>query len=374
LIQYLAALLVMKKLDWYILKKFYSTFFFIILMLLLVVLVIDFSEKTDDFVKAKLSVSEVINQYYIGFIPHIVALLFHLFVFIAVIFFTSKMAGKTEIVAILASGVSYRRFLRPYFIGGLLLALLLWWANSGLVPRANRLRGDFMARYIDKNINPQVQNQNFKDVFLKIDSFTFAGIKQYDTAAKRGIRYFSHTVKKNKLITNIRSNSIEWDTIVKKTWRLNNMVRRTLLPLDEKDEFMAFKNMKFNFGPDDIKFDDYTKDKLTTSALRNFIAFEEKRGASGINKLRVELYRRDASAFAVLILTIIGVLVASRKIRGGMGVHLMVGLILAVFYVLMDKFSTVFATNANFEPMLAAWLPNIVFMFITLWLYKRAQK
>jgi lipopolysaccharide export system permease protein len=364
----------MKKLDWYILKKFYTTFFFSILMLLLVVLVIDFSEKTDDFVKAKLSFSQVVNQYYLGFIPHIVSLLFHLFVFIAVIFFTSKMAAKTEIVAMLAAGMSYRRFLRPYFIGGLLLALLLWWANAGLVPRANGKRGDFMAKYIDKNINPGAQGQNFRDVFLKTDSFTVAGIKQYDTTTKRGVRFFSHTIKKNRLVSNTRSNSIYWDTAVKNTWRLDNVVTRKLQGMDEKAEFTAFKNMKFNFGPEDIRYDEYVKDKLPTPALKRFIAFEERRGASGINKLRVELHRRDASAFAVLILTLIGAMVGSRKIRGGMGFHLAVGLVLALLYVLMDKFSSVFATNAEFHPVLAAWLPNIVFVFITFWFFKRAQK
>ncbi len=137
---------------------------------------------------------------------------------------------------------------------------------------------------------------------------------------------------------------------------------------------MALKKTKYNFGPEDIRFDDYVKDKLSTPDLRKRIVLEEKRGAEGINKLRVELYRRDASAFAVVILGMIGVLIGSRKVRGGMGLHLAFGLTGAVLYVLMDKFSSVFATNAEFNPILAAWLPNICFVFVTLYLYKKAQK
>ena len=279
----------MKKLDWYILRKYYSTFFFMILLLLLLVVVIDFSEKSDDFVKAKLSTSQVINDYYLGFIPHIVALLFHLFVFIAVIFFTSKMAGRNEVIAILSSGVTYRRFLRPYFIGSLLLAALLWWANGYIVPHANRKRGDFMARYIDKNTDPNAYGKNFRDVYLQTDSFTYAGIKSYDTTSKSANRFFLHTIKNNKLVANMRSNSIRWDTSIKNTWRIDNVVERKVKKLGEDNQFVAFKNTKYNFGPEDIRFDDYVKDKLSTPDLRKRIVLEEKRGAEGINKLRVEL-------------------------------------------------------------------------------------
>lgn len=364
----------MKKLDWYILKKYYSTFFFMIVLLLLLVIVIDFSEKSDDFVKAKLSGSYVINNYYLGFVPHIVALLFHLFVFIAVIFFTSKMASRNEVIAILSSGVTYKRFLRPYFIGSFLLAALLWWANGYVVPHANRIRGDFMSKYIDKNTDPNAYARNFRDVYLQTDSFTYAGIKSYDTTTKSANRFFLHTIRNGNLVTNLRSNSFRWDTAVKNSWRLENVLERNVKTLGEADQFIAYKNVRYNFGPEDIRFDDYVKDKLSTPALRKRIILEEKRGSEGINRLRVELYRRDASAFAVIVLGMIGVLIGSRKIRGGMGLHLAFGLLGAVMYVLFDKFSSVFATNASFNPILAAWLPNIVFVGVTLLLYRKAQK
>lgn len=338
------------------------------------VLVIDFSEKTDDFIKAKQSFWQVISQYYFGFIPHIISLLFHLFVFIAVIFFTSKLAAQTEIIPILASGVSYNRFLRPYVVGSMVLAFLLWWASNGFIPRSNKLQTDFKAKYIDVNVNINNADKNYYSKYLKIDSNTYAGIKQYDTSTKTATQFFYHSIKNNKLVKNLRGNSFKWDTSKKGTWRMDNVVERTITKNGELDSFMAFTNKKFNFTPEDIKYDEYVKDKLTTKELKRFIIMEEKRGSDGISALKVELYRRSATAFAVIVLTMIGVFIASRKNRGGIGLQLAMGVILAFLYILLDKFSTVFATNGNFYPAIAAWLPNIIFILVAIYLYKKAQK
>ncbi len=342
--------------------------------MLLVVLVIDYSEKTDDFVKSKKSFWEVMHLYYFGFIPHIISLLFHLFVFIAVIFFTAKMASQTEVIPILASGVPYNRFLRPYFVGGTLLALLLWWATSGFIPKSNKKQTDFKAQYVDPNLRIGTEPGNYQPRYLKIDSATYAGIKNYDTGTKSATQFFTHTVKKNRVIKNTRSSALRWDTAVKNTWRLENVVERIVTKTGEKDTFSVFKNKKFNFVPDDIKYDEYVKDKLTSKELRRFIALQEKRGASGVDALRVELYRRDATAVAVLVLTMMGALIASRKNRGGIGLQLALGVVLAMLYVMLDKFSSVFAGNGNMHPLLAAWLPNALFIVVTLVLYKKAQK
>jgi lipopolysaccharide export system permease protein len=364
----------MKKIDWYILKKFYKTFFFIILLMLLVVLVIDYSEKTDDFVKSKKSFLEVMNLYYLGFIPHIISLLFHLFVFIAVIFFTAKMANQTEVIPILAAGVPYNRFLRPYVVGGSLLAILLWWASSGFIPKSNKKQTDFKAQYVDPNLRIGTEPGNYLPRYLKIDSNTFAGIKNYDTGTKSASQFFTHTIKNNRLIKNTRSNTLKWDTSIKNTWRMENVVERIITKTGEKDTFSSFKNKKFNFVPDDIKYDEYVKDKLTSNELKRFISLQEKRGAAGVDALKVELYRRDATAVAVLVLTLMGALISSRKSRGGIGLQLALGVVLAMLYVMLDKFSSVFAGNGNMHPLLAAWLPNLLFLFVTIILYKRAQK
>jgi lipopolysaccharide export system permease protein len=284
------------------------------------------------------------------------------------------MASQTEIIPILAAGVPYNRFLRPYIVGGGLLAILLWWASSGFIPRSNKKQTDFKARYVDPNLRVGSVATNYYSKYLKIDSNTYAGIKNYDTGAKSASQFFYHTLKNNRLVKNVRASGFKWDTLVKNTWRLENVVERTLKKSGETDTFLSFKNKVFNFKPDDIKYDEYVKDKLTTAELKRFITLEKKRGAAGVNALEVELHRRDATAVAVLILTLIGALIASRKMRGGMGMQLALGVLLAFIYVLLDKFSTVFASNATLPPFLAAWLPNFIFIIVTIVLYRKAQR
>lgn len=363
----------MKKIDWYILKKFLTTFFFSIFLFAVIAIVVDVSEKTDDFVRSGLGVKNIITQYYYGFVPHIIALLLPLFVFIAVIFFTSKMAGRSEIIAILASGTSYSRWLRPYWIGGVLLAALLWFANQYVVPRANQIRGSFEANYIDKNntYNALVSTSSY--IYLRVDSFTYAGIYSYDTLAKRGGPYFSFTVKKNKVVENLRADQIIWDTGSRK-WKLESILLRKINAKGEEVSLTTEQLMNFNFKPLDLSRDKYTKDKLTTPELNRFIELEELRGSEGLNGLKVERYRRDATCVTVLLLTLIGAIVAGRKVRGGSGVHLAVGFVTAALFILTDRFSTIFSTKGDLPPLLAAWIPNFIFVFVVILLYRKAPK
>ena len=362
----------MKKLDWYIFKNLLTTFFFSLFLFAFISIVIDVSEKTDDFVNSGLSFKEIITKYYYGFIPHILALLFPLFVFIAVIFFTSKMAGRSEIVAILASGISFNRFLRPFFIAGLFLAGILWFANQYVIPIANDIRVNFQANYIDNNssYNPLVSKRS--NLYIRIDSFTYAGVN-YDTASKTGSNFFMQRIRGNQVTYNLRAENISWDT-AKRKWLLDNIIERTINGLKENVTMTPNRVMNFNFKPFDLKRDEYAKDKLTTPELDRFITLEELRGAEGLNALKVERYRRDATPAAVLLLTIIGVVVASRKVRGGSGIHLAMGFITAAIFILTDRFSTIFSVKGNLSPMLAAWLPNIIFTFVAICFYRRAPK
>ena len=362
----------MKKLDWYILKNFLTTFFFSLFLFAFITIVIDVSEKTDDFVKSGLSFIEIVTKYYYGFVPHILALLFPLFVFIAVIFFTSKMAGRSEIVAILASGTSFNRFLRPFFIGGLMLASLLWVANQYVIPRANDIRVSFQAKYIDGNssYNPLVSQRT--NLYIRIDSFSYAGVN-YDTLSKTGTGFFMQHIKGNKVDYNLRAETLRWDTARKK-WQLDNVIERTINGLKEKVTMTPNKTMNFNFKPFDLKRDEYAKDKLNTPDLDQFIKLEELRGAEGLNALKVERYRRDATPAAVLLLTMIGAVVASRRVRGGSGSHLTIGFLTAAIFILTDRFSTIFSVKGNLSPLLAAWIPNIMFTFVAIWFYKKAPK
>lgn len=363
----------MKKLDWYILRKFLTTFFFAIFLFAVISIVVDVSEKTDDFVKSQLGFKRIITDYYFGFIPHIIALLFPLFVFIAVIFFTSKMAGKSEIIAILASGTTYGRWLRPYWIGGIFLSVLLWFANQYVVPKANQIRGSFEAKYIDANSSYTSILAKPNNVYLKVDSFTYAGIIYYDTLTKRGGPVYFFKVINNAMVENTRAESISWDTATKK-WRLDMLIDRKLEPMQELLAQSAMKQMNFNFKPADLSRDKYTKDKLTTPELDRFIALEELRGSEGLNGLKVERYRRDATCVTVLLLTLIGAIVGGRKVRGGSGVHLAVGSATAALFIITDRFSTIFSTKGNLPPFIAAWIPNFIFVFVIIYLYRKAPK
>lgn len=365
----------MKKIDWYILKTFLVTFFFVLLLFTVIGVVIDISEKTDDFVKSKLSTYQIITQYYYGFVPRIGAMLFPLWVFIAAIFFTSKMAGRSEVIAILASGTSYNRFLRPYLFAGLLFAAMLWFMQRSVIPRANEIFSVFQVTYIDNNSSYEDLKNRAHTIYRRIDSFTYAGVSYYDTTHKTGGNFFLHRLHNRQLVYNLRAESIAWDTTQHlNKWRLTNVVERSFNGLQETVSFSTQKTMDFNFRPFDLRIDDYAKDKLPTPELRRFIRQEEMRGSEGINAMKVELYKRDATPFAVIILALIGGIVASRRVRGGTGMHLAIGITAAVTFVLLDRFSTIFSTKGNFPPLLAAWLPNIIFACVAFYFYRKAPK
>lgn len=365
----------MRKIDWYILKKFLVTFLFSMLLFTVVAVAVDISEKTDDFVKSGLSSAQLFDQYYIGFIPHIWSLLFPLFVFIAVIFFTSKMATQSEIIAILGSGTPYKRLLRPYWVGGLLLASLWWVGNRYWIPKANIVRSTFQSNYLDRN-DPS-KNVYYGTCaacfYLRIDSNTFVGIRDYDTTSKSARGIFLERTDRDGLVYNLRAESIVWDTLSKK-WKLYRATERRLDSMGEQLTSYDTMLLSLNVLPEELRRDDYLKDKLTTPELNRFIEREEQRGTEGLNAMRVERYRRTSGAFSVLLLTLIGVIIATRKTRGGSGMHLAMGIIIASVFIISDRFSTVFAIKGNLPPLLAAWLPNLVFSLVALRMYRNTPK
>ncbi|MGG9971612.1 LptF/LptG family permease [Ferruginibacter sp. SUN002] len=362
----------MKKIDRYILSKYLSTFFFCLVLFTTIVVVIDLSEKTDDFMKSKLPVWKIFVDYHLGFIPRIDAMLFPLFVFIAVIFFTSKMAERSEIVAILSSGVSFRRFLFPYWIGGFILSLILWGTYHLVLPTANKKWGEFQAKYIDLNFGISANaNQNY---YFRLDSNSYAGIRSYDTARKSGYIFFVQRFVNNQMTYNLRADNIIWEPETKK-WKLYNTTERFFTSKQKESiKFNRSLVMNYNFAPQDLRKDEYLKDRLPTSELDQVIKMERLRGSEAINSFLVERYNRDAIPVSVIVLTLIGAIMASRRVRGGSGLHLAIGVLLSVLYVLFGRFSLVFATKGTLTPLLAAWIPNIVFAILAFYLYKRAPK
>ncbi|MBA2744832.1 MAG: LptF/LptG family permease [Flavisolibacter sp.] len=359
----------LKKIDWYIIRKLLLTFFSCMFIMTTLAVAIDISEKTDDFVKSGLNSKQIFQEYYIGFIPWIWGLLYPLFVFIAVIFFTSKMALRSEVIAILASGVSYNRWLRPYLMAGLFLAVLLFFAARYVLPKGNAIRSSFQSTFIDRSQG----TGSYNHIYRRIDSITYIGMRNYDTASLAAGGFFMEKVRAHRMVYNLRAQRIEWDTSVNK-WKLTGVLERHIDSLQESVTNRDVMHLNLNIHPRELKKDEYLKDNLTTPELSRYIINEEERAAEGLNPLKVEMYRRVATPFTVLLLTLIGAVIAGRRSRGGSGLHLAIGIIIAAIFIVSDKFSTTFSVKGDLPPLIAAWIPNIFFSFVALYLYKKAPK
>ena len=354
-----------KKLDWYLLKKFLGTFFFAIMILAVISCVIDYSEKVEDFVSHKAPAMAVAN-YYKNFIPHITALLFPLFIFIATIFFTSSLAYKSEIIAILAGGVSFQRFLRPYFIGGGFLCLVSLLANNWVIPNANKQRLAFENTYIHGFVYNSERN-----VHLRLSKDLYVYMQSYDYAFNNGYRFTAETIDGTQLREKLMADHVSYDS-VKKIWHLNNVEIRTNDGVKETLKNVTEMDRKYpGFTPKDLNNDEAMKEALTTPEIMAFIKQQTLRGSENLNPFYVEMDRRSAQPFAGFILTIIGVCISSRKIRGGSGLHLALGILISALYIMFLQLSTTFSTKAGLNPMLSVWIPNIMFGIVAYILYRR---
>lgn len=354
----------MKTLDWYILKKFLGTFLYAILILALITAVIDYSEKVDDFVKHQAPAYQIAN-YYKNFIPYMVAFLFPLFIFISTIFFTSKLAYKSEIIAILASGTSFQRFTRPYMIGAMLLCTISLLANHFIVPAANKQRLQFEDTYVHNATTSSDRN-----VHLQISPGLFVYLQSYDYIANTGYRFTAERIIGTDLKEKIMADNVSYDS-VKKEWKLHNVVIRTNNGLQEKLKFMPELIEHYNFTPKDLENDNDIMTAMTTPYLNKIIKREKLRGSVNLNQYYVEKYRRTAQPFAGIILTLIGVSIASKKVRGGSGWHLALGIIISATYIMAIQFSSTFSIKAGLNPFVAVWIPNIIFGAIAYYLYRK---
>jgi lipopolysaccharide export system permease protein len=357
----------MKKLDWYILKKFLGTFTYAILILAVITAVIDYSEKVDDFVKRKAPALEVLN-YYKDFVPYMVAFLFPLFIFIATIFFTSKLAYKSEIIAILASGVSFPRFLRPYIVGSAFLCGVSFLANHWIVPAANKERLAFEDKYVHEN--PYSFDRN---VHLRLSPNLLIFIQSYDYASNTGYRFTAEKINGTELKEKLMADRISYDSL-KKSWKLFNVTTRINNGLNEELKFAPEMVQKYSFSPKDLQEDNDIMTAMTTPHLNRVIEREKLRGRENLNQYYVEKYRRTAQPFAGIILTIIAVSIASKKVRGGSGLHLAIGIVISSAYIMAMQFSTTFSTKAGLNPLIAVWIPNMIFGTLAVFFYRRQIK
>lgn len=327
--------------------------------------VIDYTEKMGDFGTKHVPWSEQL-EYFKNFIPHIIALLFPLFIFIATIFFTSKIAYKSEIIAMLASGISYQRFLRPYLIGAIFLCSISFFANHWVVPAANKDRLAFEDKYLHYNAL-----QSDRNVHLRLSKDLYVYVQSYDYGANTGYRFTAETIKGTELKEKLMADRISYDT-AKKEWTLYNVVIRTNNGIAEKLETHSELKKKYpSFTPFDLEEDETIKEALTTPKLDEYIAREKLRGRETLNFFYVEKYRRTSQPVAGIILTIIGACIASRKVRGGSGLHLALGIVISALYIMALQLTNTFSTKAGLDPMIAVWIPNMVFGLLALYLFLR---
>lgn len=358
----------MKKIDIYIIRKFLGTFFYAISLLIIIVIIFDVSENIDEFIEKKAPLHAIIFDYYLNFIPYFVNLFSYLFTFISVIFFTSKMAANSEIVAILSSGISYYRMLRPYFISAIFLAIMSFYLSNFLIPKTNQKRRLFKDRYIENLEKDKDQNIHFQ-----INPGTFAYVESFNMKNKTGYKFSLERFKDNKMIYKLSGERITWDS-TESRWTIDAYTIRRINGLHEIISKGASMDTTLNLKPTDLYIQKENYEEMNFTELRQYIAKEKLKGSDDVVFYEVEKNTRIASPFATLVLTLIGVSLSSRKIRGGIGMHLGLGILITFSFILFMRISTVFATYGNLSPTLAAWIPNILFGALGLYLLKTAPK
>lgn len=357
----------LKRLDIYIIRKFLGTFFLAIGLIILVAVVFDFSEKIDDFINHKAPLKDIILMYYLNFIPFFSNLFSYLFVFVSVIFFTSKMSVHSEITAILSTGVSYRRLMVPYMVSALLIAIFSFLLSNYFIPYTSISRLEFEAKYLDKAYGTperDIHKQIDEGVFIYVDNFT----RRNNWGSRFSMEKFENGILKSKMM----AESIRYDSI-NKSWKIINWWNREIDGIKETITSGASMDSALNLSPDEFNRNSNVVEAMTTPQLKRFIDRELSRG-HGDPLYEIERHKRLAGPFAVFILTIIGVSLSSRKVRGGIGMHIGFGIALSFSYILFMQISQEFARAGEFTPGLAVWLPNIVYALIAVVLYRMAPK
>ncbi|BDS09549.1 LptF/LptG family permease [Aureispira anguillae] len=366
----------MKILDKYILKRYLGSFFFIVMLSSMLSVVIDAAEKINDFLAEDgPTFYQVVFEYYLNFIPFLNSLIFPLYNLIAVVFFTSRLAANSEFIAMIGNGVNHYRLLVPYLLGASIIAGLHFYGNHNLIPESNKTRTLFENTYIYKH-NFVGNTGNFHAAASPYEEFYLQGFNRYDSTGSlfAWIKHDSSRLKRTSVWTATKIRLLEPPN----HWRLSGIKKR--------EKVSAFKDEVITMPPqvtidttiglyvtDLIKRDNH-KDNMTTDELIVYINKQKAKGIGGTLVFEVERYRRSADPFSIFILTLIGFSIASRKMRGGMAWHLVVGFGLSAIYIFMTKFSTTFSINGGLSPFVGVWVPNFFFMGVAIWMLFRAQK
>lgn len=360
------------RLDRYIIYKFLSTYVFLIAIIVVIAVIFDFNEKIDKFSQAHLPLQKILLDFYANFVPYFANLFSPLFVFIAVIFFTSNLAGNSEIIAMKSTGMSFKRLLRPYMVSAFIIALTSFLLGAYVIPKSNVKRVAFENRYLKKKMDIT----SMDNVLMQVDTGVVAYITHFDNVTKSGYGFSLDKFSDKKLISHLTAQSIQYDTLSDRrfSWTLRQYNIRTLKGMREKLEYGEKIDTMIFMEPKDFFYVRNQQETMTLPELREFIDRQSLRGAAGLDVFEVEYHKRIATPFAAFILTLIGVSVSSQKRKGGMGANLGMGLALSFTFILFQTLSSAFAINADWPPMLAVWLPNLLFAIIALVLVARTPQ
>ncbi|HAH53817.1 MAG TPA: hypothetical protein DCM02_00635 [Flavobacterium sp.] len=358
-------------LDKYILKKYFTTFGVMLGLFAPIGIVIDVSEKINKILSNNIPLLDIMYYYY-NFTIYFMNLLFPIFLFLSVIWFTSKMANDSEIIAILSSGISFTRFLKPFVIGAFIISVIVLLMGFFIVPKANDEFNKFRYTYLRNGGREDMLGDN-TDVFRQISDNEYIYVNSFDGASKTAYNFTYEKFTKDKLAYKISASRIQWNPKTK-NYTMYDYVKRTVGGLDDKLEKADKKDAKFNFDLEDITPVVYIAETLSLGKLNQFIAKEKKRGSSTINVYLVVLYKKYSIPVSAFILTIIAVAVSSMKRRGGMGLSLAIGIAVAFSFVFFDKIFGVLAEKSTFPPLLAVWFPNIVFGILAIFLLRNAKR
>lgn len=354
----------LKKLDWYIIRKFLGSYVFSIALILTIVVVFDVNDKIDNFMDHDAPLKKIILDYYVNFVPYFANLFSPLFVFISVIFFTSKLADNSEIIAMQSCGMSFNRLMRPYFVSAALIAMLGYGLSAYIIPHGNQVRLDFEDRYVKKKKLDYVLN-----IQLEVDTGVIAYIERYESYTKTGYNFSLDRFKGKQLVSHLTASTIQYDSVRPGNWTVRNYTLRDMDGLEEKMTRGFEMDTVIAMTPVDFLIMKGQQETMSSPELASYIEKQRQRGVGNLKVYEIEYYRRIATSFAAFILTVIGLSLSSRRIKGGMGLNLGIGLVLSFSYILFQGISSTFSVSGNVPPLLAVWIPNFIFSFIALYLY-----
>ena len=362
-------LLAPKKIDWYIFRKFMGTFCASLLLIIGIVIIFDISEKIDDFVQTKTPLNAIIFDYYLNFVPYFVNMYSPMFVFISVIFFTSKMAANSEIVAILSCGISFHRMMRPYMIAAALITVLSLGLNLFIIPESNKQTLEFEQKYIKAKPKKSVRN-----IHYQVSPGEFVYAESFSSWNNTAYKFTIEKIEDNKLVSKISAETAVYDTI-NGHWRLKKYFIRDIND-DLTDNIRSGRQLDtvIALSVKDFYFSENTVTTLNYNELNEMIRVQSMRGDANVKYALIEKHTRFALPFSAFILTIIGVALSSKKRRGGIGWNIALGIALAFIYILFMRFSQMFVHTDSLSPAVALWLPNMIFTAIAVFLYRVAPK